>query len=174
MRKLKSEEFHQAVIGGHHLVAGLSADGPYINLMPFPYGGGVALGHATHLYKVEKDRRRTAIEPTWAICKYGPHEIRIVLKGLTDDQAQEVSQEFGIPIGRDRETNFYTGRSWPHMIEWVRSRPRIAKRCAEDAATSYVGDWHGRAKRALADRPAPAVASDQGRGDNLTGSALGA
>lgn len=120
-----SHVFHKALIGGLNFYATMSGDGPYIGCKE---GGGVAIGHCTSIEKHKDlyDERGFS----YSICKYR-NQVRIVLRDFTEKEIQQLSQEFGIPVGyrsTDHNETFRFSPAFKRLVVWARKHPRLFAR----------------------------------------------
>lgn len=118
--------FHRATIRNRNFYATLSADGPYIGCKETR--GGVAIGHCTSLVKVED--KSSVSGRSYAVCKYRT-QVRIMLSGLTDQDVQQLSEEFGIPVENplaDTNKSFRESAAFKGLVAWAREHPRLFAR----------------------------------------------
>lgn len=72
-------------------------------------------------------------------------ERRISVSGLSAADLDDLSETFGLSIGKKRPPDLYASSVWADVKEWVAEHPRLAKRFAETAAANVGAAWYRRA-----------------------------
>jgi hypothetical protein len=143
---MSSRTFYTTVIGRRRFEAVLSADGPYISCGP----DGAALGSCTSIEQLGPALDtgiggREVTPLSWWIVKYRTQP-RISLNGLSEDERQQLSEEFGIRMSYDEihDEPFWDSAAFRSLAAWVKKHPRTAARFA--GYNAYLPGWHDAAR----------------------------
>jgi len=147
-RPMRNRVFHQARIGDMIFEGVVTASGPSLSC----HTGGVALGvSGLRQFQPEVIGSRRAPPAGWWVVKYH-YEERIFLPDFDQAAVRELSDEFGLVVLVDGQTNpterirrhyFFTSPAWDGLRDWVIRHPRLAKSHAEYDA--YLPRWYERA-----------------------------
>lgn len=133
--------FHRVEIG-RCIFAGVAGNGePYITRLDDPMSGHVQLGPSEiqHFDNPVRPGDHPYTGPGYYIAKYG-NQVRVAMPGLTESQAQQLAEEFGMKFGHGIwEPNFWESPAGRGLLAWSKTFPRVAARRA--AASSYLPDW---------------------------------
>lgn len=127
----------------------MTREGPYVRNVDHnrEFNGGVCLGVCQIRFFAPEDYRHNG--KGWYVVKYDS-EALIYLGDFSEQDANQLSAEFGIKIWNPREFRahsgdaFYEGKAWEGLKNWVKSHPRLAKVHALQTHY-YLPNWYERA-----------------------------
>ena len=172
------ETFHDVTIEGQRFAAkvisttgevllfkqlsGFKADfSPSVQLGAASVHKATAGGASSKINEIIQDLSNPGPHGDWWICKYGPHEKRIDLGGLTEQGRNALSFEFGLYLiepgkpSEDTEPNmrfasgiedllFYSSPAYQALLTWAKSHTETA-RLSNDQSL-YLQHWLDRAR----------------------------
>ncbi len=137
--------FHTARVGGRILEAFITSEGPLLTIKGSPFSQA-ELGVSVLRYAGHAEGEFGPPGPGWWIAKYG-NDYRIHLPGIGQAEAEEIAQEFGVPIWtptispHSAMTEFYRGRAWDGLKIWIRKNPIVARRLSR-GHPHYLPQWY--------------------------------
>lgn len=143
---MSKHTFYATVIGGRQFEGVLSADGPYIACGI----DGVALGSCTTIELLSPDLdtgvgRHQVTPNSWWITKYRTQP-RIPLDGLSENERQQLADNFGIRVGHEESLGepFWDSAAFRSLAAWIKKHPRVAAPFREYNA--YLPGWYDAAR----------------------------